>query len=111
MLPDTYVYAQQTTSACSPLMMFDGQEGKTYILQKREALTSGIPFVFPCRCLQLVTKTTLDQVGITAAISRVLAKAKISCNAVAAFHHDYFFIPENKASHALNLLAANFKEV
>ena len=109
LLPDTYVYAQQTTLACMPLMMFDGQEGKTYILRKNEAVEQGILFKYPCRCIQLVTKTALNQVGITASIARLLADENISCNVVAAYHHDYFFVSQDKAEIALTVLQSNFK--
>ena len=41
--------------------------------------------------LQVVSD--LADVGLTAAVSGVLAEAGIACNVVAAFHHDHLFVP------------------
>jgi hypothetical protein len=41
-----------------------------------------------------------------AAVSAVLTDAGIPCNAVAAYHHDYLFVPWEMAQRALGLLIA-----
>ncbi|MBX7483503.1 ACT domain-containing protein [Qipengyuania qiaonensis] len=46
----------------------------------------------------------LEGVGLTAAVSGVLAEAGIACNMVAALHHDHAFVPEGRAAEALEIL-------
>ncbi len=46
----------------------------------------------------------LEGVGLTAAVSDVLAKAGIACNVIAATLHDHVFVPEASAARALVLL-------
>lgn len=108
LLSEVYVYTQQAPIKSLPLFVFNGMEGTTYILRKSEAIEEGIPFIYPCRCIQLETKTALNQVGVTASITRLLADKEISCNVVAAYHHDYFFVPQDKAKIALTLLNNEF---
>ena len=56
------------------------------------------------RLITLEVYSSLEAVGMTAAISRVLTEAGISANVVAAYHHDYLFVPQDKAERALQLL-------
>ena len=44
-------------------------------------------------------------VGLTAAVSTLLAEHQISCNVIAGYHHDHLLVPERKARTALQLLA------
>ncbi|MEP5936691.1 MAG: ACT domain-containing protein [Erythrobacter sp.] len=52
--------------------------------------------------LQVVSD--LADVGLTAAVSGVLAEAAIACNVVAAFHHDHLFVPWDRKDEAIGLL-------
>ena len=54
--------------------------------------------------ITLQVPSALDGVGLTAAVSTVLAEAGIACNIVAALHHDHLFVPENQADTALETL-------
>jgi hypothetical protein len=48
--------------------------------------------------------SSLEAVGLTAAVAAVLAAAGISANLVAAFHHDHVFVPADRAGEALDRL-------
>jgi hypothetical protein len=48
--------------------------------------------------------SSLDSVGLTAAVSGKLAAHGISANIIAGFYHDHVFVPRNKAQLALRLL-------
>ena len=85
-------------------MSFREAEAETYILQKEAAEKNALEFSFPCRCIRLDTPTALTDVGITARVSKLLAQNDIPCNVVAAYHHDYFFIPESLAMKAKQVL-------
>ncbi len=83
---------------------FREAEGWTLILTERLAEQAGLEPVFRAACITLKVASDLAAVGLTAAVSRVLAEAGISCNVVAAVHHDHIFVPEDQASRAMAVL-------
>lgn len=54
--------------------------------------------------LELTVYSDLNAVGFLARIAAALAEVGIPCNAVAAFHHDHIFVPEDKADDAVSAL-------
>jgi hypothetical protein len=48
--------------------------------------------------------SALDEVGLTALVSRVLADAGISCNVIAGMAHDHLFVDWDRGEEALALL-------
>ena len=54
--------------------------------------------------ISLGVYSSLDAVGLTAALSNALAAAGISANVVAALHHDHIFVPWEQREEALTLL-------
>ena len=54
--------------------------------------------------ITLAVHSSLEAIGFLAAITAQLADAGISVNAVSAFYHDHLFVPEHRASEALQLL-------
>lgn len=50
--------------------------------------------------------SSLTAVGFTAAFSKVLTEAGISCNVVAGFFHDHIFVPSERASAAMTTLTS-----
>jgi hypothetical protein len=48
--------------------------------------------------------SSLEAVGLTAALSGALAEAGISANIVAALHHDHIFVPWERREEALRVL-------
>ena len=63
-----------------------------------------IPYETTCAWITLTVHSSLEGVGLTAAVSRALAEADISCNVVAAFHHDHLFVPLKDADRAMKVL-------
>jgi hypothetical protein len=45
--------------------------------------------------------SSLEAVGLTAAVAGALTAAGISANVVAAFHHDHVFVPADRAEAAM----------
>lgn len=87
-----------------PLASFEEDEGLTLILERGRAESSGLPFEGVMRCITLSVMSSLEAVGLTAAVAGALAEAGISANVVAAYHHDYVFVPTDEAERALEVL-------
>ena len=49
-------------------------------------------------------QSSLEAVGLTAAVAAALTEAGISANVVAAFHHDHVFVPAGRVDEALDCL-------
>ena len=88
------------------LATFREAEGLTAILPEAVARNSGLPILFRCAWITLAVDSALDAVGFTAAFSRALGDAGISCNVMAAAHHDHVFVPFERADQALACLRA-----
>lgn len=87
-----------------PLCTFVETEGTTVICTGVEAARDGLKSTFPCRMITLTVHSSLEAVGLTAAVTSKLAEAGISANVVAAFYHDHVFVPANRADEAMKIL-------
>ena len=88
----------------NPLASFIELEGLTLVLPKAMAEQEGIHFEGVYRQITLTVHSSLDAVGLTAAVSTKLASHGISANVVAAYYHDHIFIQAEKAESALAAL-------
>ncbi|WP_318527876.1 ACT domain-containing protein [Fluctibacter corallii] len=86
--------------------MFIEQEGTTLILEQSIALSKGLTFSGEFACITLTVHSSLEAVGLTAAVSSCLADIGISANVVAAYYHDHVFVPYEKAALAVEALNA-----
>lgn len=87
-----------------PLGTFHEREGLTLILSQQAALDAGLAHSSPLRQITLTIHSSLEAVGLTAAISTALTEAGISANVIAAFYHDHVFVPAGDAELALAVL-------
>lgn len=85
---------------------FREEEGLSLILPEAAVRNLGLAGSTPMRQITLGIYSSLDGVGLTAAVATALADAGIACNMVAAFHHDHAFVPADRAEDALMRLAA-----
>ncbi|MCG6403631.1 ACT domain-containing protein [Vibrio fluvialis] len=89
-----------------PLAMFHEREGLTLVLSKVTAQTHGLAFDGSFQQITLNVHSSLEAVGLTAAVSAALAQQEISANVIAAYYHDHIFVPTQRANDALNALKA-----
>jgi len=89
-----------------PLASFREDEGLSLILEQIVADEAGLIYESVFKGITLTVHSSLDAVGLTAAVAGKLAEHGISANVVAASHHDHIFVPRDKAEQALKLLAA-----
>ncbi|MEN7342708.1 MAG: ACT domain-containing protein [Pseudomonadota bacterium] len=109
--PLAYAFAsiapeQVTTYADDAWMVCKEDEGVTLIMPI-SADTADIFADKPrFRRITLRVHSSLHAVGLTAAVSHVLADQGIPANMVAGFYHDHVFVPENQAIEAMSALAS-----
>ncbi|MGK7910024.1 MAG: ACT domain-containing protein [Synechococcus sp.] len=89
-----------------PLGMFREAEGLSLIVERDRADAASLRYASTFRLITLAVHSSLEAVGLTAAVSRCLAEQGISANVVAAYHHDHIFVPSQRAEEALESLGA-----
>jgi hypothetical protein len=79
-------------------------EGRTYVVSVGDAVSVGAPVEFESAWLTLTVWSSLEAVGLTAAVSEALAGAEIACNMLAGYHHDHLLVPFAQVDEAIRLL-------
>jgi hypothetical protein len=105
--PGRYVYTMAeggVPSGVTPVVMVAEQEGLTLVVPQAEADAAGMAYDYVAGWITLRVHSALSAVGLTAAVSRALADAELSCNVVAGFHHDHLFVPYDRAEEAVDVL-------
>jgi hypothetical protein len=88
------------------LTLFREGEGTTVVLREEDAHAAGLSSRFRAAWITLTVPSGLEAVGLTAAFARALGDAGISCNVIAALHHDHLFVPVERADEAIAALRA-----
>jgi uncharacterized protein len=83
---------------------FRESQGLTVVVDENIAAAHGLTPLFRAAWITLTVQSDLNAVGLTAAVSSALAKAGISCNVIAAVHHDHLFVPVDRAADAMRVL-------
>ena len=87
-----------------PLATVQEREGLTLVIPKAEADRANLPYEGTFRHITLEVHSSLEAVGLTAAVSRDLARHGISANVIAGYHHDHILVPAEHAERALGVL-------
>ncbi len=88
----------------NPVAIFVETEGLTLVLEKSIAQNAALEFEGVFRQITLTVHSSLDAVGLTAAVATKLADKGISANVIAAYYHDHIFVQSSKAELALSAL-------
>ena len=112
LLPDDYVFCSADDAFygdyadVNPIASFQEREGLTLVMTKESADRYGLHYTSLHRCITLGVHSSLDVVGLTAAVATMLSRHQISANVIAAYYHDHVFVPSGRADEALALLDA-----
>lgn len=99
-----FVACAEVPGGAEPIAWVREDEGVTVVLGKEMADLLGLPYDFVAAMITLRVHSSLAAVGLTAAVSRALAEAGISCNVIAGYHHDHLFVPHEDGQRAVELL-------
>ena len=112
--PETYVFITTTQplstllpklESLDPQLLAQEKEGLTIVTTQSLAAAHGFQeAVFPCRKISLTIHSSLEAVGLIAAITDRLKDFKISTNVVSGFYHDHIYVPVAKAEEAMSVL-------
>jgi hypothetical protein len=109
LIPGEYVFCSvqgdySDFKALDPIAFFREVEGLTLVVSKDAALANELSFESVFRGITLTVHSSLDAVGLTAAVANKLAEKGISANVIAAYYHDHIFVQAEKAELAINAL-------
>jgi hypothetical protein len=84
------------------------REGRltTIVLPIEAAERAGQATAIQFAWLTLTVQSSLDAVGLTAAVSTKLASIGIPCNVLAGYHHDHLLVPVDRVDDAIAALTA-----
>ncbi len=98
------VNSLSSAAELDPLCIFQEKEEVTVILPKIRADENSLLYSVICTWITLNVHSSLEAVGLTAAVAKALTEANISCNVVAAYYHDHLFVPVKDAERAMDVL-------
>lgn len=106
--PEPYTYV--TVPAGHPALllahaMVAEDEGMTVVLPLAEAQEHRLEYTFIAAWITLEVHSSLEAVGLTAAVAHALAAEGISCNVLAGFYHDHLLVPYDRADEAIAALS------
>ena len=105
----TFVFAliddEALLEAVAPDATVREDEGLAVVMRREQADRLGIAYDYEAAWITLRVHSTLDAIGLTAAVSTALAGAGMSCNVIAGYHHDHLLVPADRAADALAVLS------
>lgn len=110
LLTETYVFVTLENGRygnhpdLSPIASFSEPEGLTLVIPQTTADQARLPYVATFQCITLLVHSSLEAVGLTAAVATKLTEHGISANVIAAYYHDHVFVQAGQAEAALAAL-------
>ncbi|MFC6440675.1 ACT domain-containing protein [Bowmanella sp. JS7-9] len=86
------------------------REGLTLVLTRQKADALQLSWQGPFHCVCLTIHSSLEAVGLTAAVSGALAQNGVSANMLAGYYHDHILIPCAQAEQAMQVLQGLTKD-
>ena len=79
-------------------------EGTTLVLDQQVADEHGLPYDAVFGWITLQVHSSLESVGLTAAVATALARVGISCNVIAGYYHDHLLVGIESVDEAVDVL-------
>lgn len=79
-------------------------EGITLVVEQSVADARRLAYDFVARWITLEVHSSLQSVGLTAAVSTALTSEGISCNVLAGYYHDHLLVPAERLEDAVAVL-------
>ncbi len=79
-------------------------EGLSVVIAREDAGCLNLVDPVELGWITLTVNSSLEGVGLTAAVSAVLAEHEIACNVIAGHHHDHLLVPVERVDEAVRLL-------
>lgn len=79
-------------------------EGTTLVVSQQVADERALAYDGLYAWITLQVHTSLEAVGVTAAVATALARVGISCNVLAGYYHDHLLVPAASADEAIDVL-------
>ncbi|WP_425078129.1 ACT domain-containing protein [Ruegeria denitrificans] len=92
--PEDKPWPQGTRASCAEA------EGLSLVVP----IAAAPPDAVAMRCITLQVHSSLEGVGLTAAVSSALARAGIPANMVTGYHHDHVYVPSGCSQDAMRIL-------
>ena len=104
----TYIAVEVPTAGLLAAAHAIVKEGRltTIVLPVESAERAGQLVTVRFAWLSLTVQSSLEAVGLTAAISTRLAEIDIPCNVLAGYHHDHLLVPVDRVDDAIAALTA-----
>ena len=107
--PDEYVFCTVEGvygdyAHLKPKASFYEDEGLTLLLTMSAAASAQIPVEATFKMITLTVHSSLEAVGLTAAVSAKLTEWGISANVIAAYYHDHILVQSERADDAMKAL-------
>jgi hypothetical protein len=87
-----------------PVAAISETEGLTLVMPRSRADAASLSYDGVFRKITLQVHSSLEAVGLTAAVATRLAEHGISANMIAGYYHDHVFVPADRAEEAFGLL-------
>lgn len=91
-------------SDLAPIAAFREREGLTLVIAKSMADKHQLDYESVFKGITLQVHSSLDAVGLTAAVTAKLTEHSISANVIAAYFHDHIFVGSGSAEEAMRAL-------
>ena len=80
------------------------KEALSVVIHRDQADALELTYQFVYSWITLSVHSSLEAIGLTAAFSKALTDAHISCNVIAGYYHDHIFVSKQEADKAMHIL-------